>query len=150
MLMNRIFGKMRESLAGIGTCSILAVAMVVAMPSVAQEKKVTQIAAVDNTKMGAYRALAQLCFQAYKRGDDATAAELARILERTWDAVEEQGGPNSLGIKKKRLFEQIDEAMDVFIKPVIHYAITAPDPVAVTAAYNDFLRKLRQGDELAK
>ena len=50
---------------------------------VAQDKKVTQTAGVDNTRMGAYRALARLTFQAFQRGDNATAAELARILERT-------------------------------------------------------------------
>ena len=40
--------------------------------------------------------------------------------------------------------------MDAFIKPVIHYITKAPDPVAVTAAYDDFLRKLKQGDESEK
>jgi hypothetical protein len=53
-----------------------------------QETKVTQSAGVDNTRMGSYRALAQLSFQAYQKGDNATAAELARILERTWDQGE--------------------------------------------------------------
>jgi hypothetical protein len=31
--------------------------------------------------------LAQLSFQAFQRGDNATAATLARVLERTWDTA---------------------------------------------------------------
>ena len=113
---------------------------------VAQEKKVTQTAGVDNTKMGPYRALAQLSFQAFKKGDNATAAELARILERTWDASEEGGSDTSLLKRNKDLFERLDKAMDVFIKPLINYATKTPDSAAVQAAYNDFLEKLKQGD----
>jgi hypothetical protein len=96
--------------------------------------------------MGAYRALAQMSFAAFQKGDNATAAELARVLERTWDAAEEGGGDRSLGKTNKDLFEQIDHAMDVFIKPVMHYAAKAPDPAAVQGAYNDFLEKLKQAD----
>src|SRR6267154_5412235 len=88
---------------------------------VAQDKKVTQSAGVDNTRMGAYRALAQLSFQAFQKGDTAAAAELARILERTWDAAEEGGGPRSLVVRNKDLFEQLDKAMDTFIKPILRY-----------------------------
>ena len=53
-----------------------------------QEMNVTQTAGVDNTRMGAYRALAQLSYQAFQKGDNATEAELARILEGTWDQGE--------------------------------------------------------------
>lgn len=144
MQMIQMLRNVAGSLLGVGTCLVLATAVVT--PSGAQEKNVTQTAGVDNTKMGAYRALAQLCFQAYQKGDNATAAELARILERTWDAAEEHGGENSLGAKNKDLFEQIDQAMDAFIKPLIHYTTKAPDPAAVKAAYTDFLSKLKQGD----
>lgn len=132
----------------VGAISIFALA--VAMPSTAEEHRVTQLAGVDNTAMGPYRALAQLAFQAFQKKDMAAAAELSRILERTWDAAEETGGPTSLGVKNKQLFEQIDKAMDAFIKPVLHYATKAPDPVAVNKAYNDFLGNLKQGDEPEK
>jgi hypothetical protein len=54
----------------------------------AQEKTITQTARMDNTRIGAYRALAQLSYQAFEKGDHATAAELARVLERTWDGGE--------------------------------------------------------------
>ena len=42
-------------------------------------------AGVDNTKMGPYRALAHLAYASFQKGDMATAAELAHILERVWD-----------------------------------------------------------------
>jgi hypothetical protein len=144
--MKRLFVKTGGWSLSICMCAILAGAL--ASPSMGQEeKKVTQTAGVDNTKMGAYRALAQLSFQAFQKGDSATAAELARVLERTWDAAEGGGGEHSLGKTNADSFEKIDGAMDVFIKPVIGYASKAPDPAAVQAAYNDYLDKLKQGDQ---
>lgn len=115
-------------------------------PCVAQEKTPTQSAGVDNTKMGAYRALAQLSFRAFQKGDNATSAELARILERSWDAAEEGGGEHSLAKTNSERFGQIDEAMDAFIKPILRYASKTPDPVGVESAYNEYLNKLKEGD----
>jgi hypothetical protein len=143
-VINHVSKPLRRLFAGMAMCSALA--MTIATPSVSQEKKVTQTTGVDNTKMGAYRALAQLSFQAFQKGDSATAAELARILERTWDAAEEGGGKRSLISLNKDLFEQIDKAMDGYIKPVMQYAAKAPDPAAVEGAYTEFLTKLKQGD----
>jgi len=62
--------------------SVLFVACGTVLPVSAQEKRPSQTAGVDNTKMGTYRALAELTFQAFEKGDNATAAKLARILER--------------------------------------------------------------------
>jgi len=142
--MNQISGKIRGLLLGIGACLLLATA--VTAPCLSQQKTITQTAGVDNTKMGAYRALAQLSFKAFQKGDNATAAELARILERTWDAAEEGGGDTSLLKRNKDLFEQIDKEMEAFIKPLIIYATKAPNPTAVHSAYNAFLEKLNKGD----
>jgi hypothetical protein len=142
--MHHMSAKIRGSLAGMAACLILAI--VVAVPSGSQESKVTQTAGVDNTKMGAYRALAQLSFLAFQKRDMATASELARIIERTWDAAEAGSGPKSLEKKDKALFDRIDRAMDAFVKPVIQYSTTAPNPAAVEAAYNEFLKQLKQGD----
>lgn len=111
-----------------------------------QEKRPSQTAGVDNTKMGAYRALAELSFQAFQKGDSAAAAKLARILERTWDKGEEGGGERSLAKINNDLFEQIDSAMDAFIKPLIAYEKSVPDPAKVEAAYTSFLEKLKQAD----
>jgi hypothetical protein len=136
-------GRLKQLLIVVGAGLTMASAATLSVPA---ERAATQVAGVDNSRMGAYRALAQLSFQALKNGDAATAAELARILERTWDAAEEGGGPRSLEVTNKDSFEQIDEAMDTFIKPLIHYTTKAPDPEAVKRAYEDFLNKLKQGD----
>jgi hypothetical protein len=143
-LMNDISGIVRGLLIGLSICVFLA--MTAAMPSVSQENKITQIAGVDNTKMGAYHALAELSLEAFRKGDYARAAELARILERTWDAAEEGGGERALVKTNKDLFEQIDKAMDGFIKPVIYYAAKAPDAATVQAAYQEFLGQLIKGE----
>jgi hypothetical protein len=99
-----------------------------------EDKAPTQTAGVDNTKTGPYRALAQLSFQAFQKGENATVATLARVLERTWDMAEGGGGERSLGTTNPDQFKEIDEAMDVYIKPVMYYAPKAPDPAKVEAA----------------
>ena len=112
-----------------------------------QEKKVDQTAGVDNTRMGAYRALAQLSFRAFQNGDKATAAELARILERTWDQGEwKNSSDNSFCKANRTVCQPIDHAMDVFIGPIMNYSRKVPDPTAVQAAYDDFLEKLKRAD----
>jgi hypothetical protein len=116
------------------------------VPAKAQEKRPSQTAGVDNTKMGTYRALAELSFQAFKKGDGVTAAKLARILERAWDSSEEGGGEKALAKTNPQLFEQIDRAMDVFIKPLIGYEKAAPDPAKVESAYNAYLELLKQAE----
>jgi hypothetical protein len=111
----------------------------------AQEKKSPQTAGVDDTKMGPYRALAQLSFTAIQKGDTATASKLARILERTWDKAEDYGGDTALSKTNHGLFDQIDKAMDQFINLVEHAGAT-PDLNAIKAAYNAYLDKLKLAD----
>jgi len=125
----------------------LGLAAIAAVAVVAQDKKVTQTAGVDNTRMGAYRALAQLSFQAFQKGDSAIAAELARVLERTWDQGEWHNASDGSYCKASRsVCQPIDQAMDVFINPIMNYSKKAPDATAVQAAYNDFLEKLKQAE----
>ena len=130
---------------GIGMCLVLCAHSV---PSCAgQEKNVSQTAGVDNTRAGAYRALAQLSLRAFQKGDNATAAELARILERTWDQGEwRSSSDNSFCKANRTVCQPIDNAMDVFIGPIMNYASKAPDPTVVQAAYEDFLEKLKRAD----
>jgi hypothetical protein len=112
-----------------------------------QDRKVTQTAGVDNTRMGAYRALAQLSFQTFQKGDNTTAAELARILERTWDQGEwKNSGDGSFCKGNRAVCQPIDRALDEFIRPVMNYMQKAPDPAIVRTAYSDFLDKLKQAD----
>ena len=87
----------------------------------AQEKKMPQSSGVDNTKMGPYRALAQHAFAEFQKGDMATAAQLARVLERVWDKGEDYGGDTALKKTHPDLFEQIDKAMDEFVNPLMEY-----------------------------
>jgi hypothetical protein len=117
-----------------------------AFSSVGQERKAPQTAGVDNTKMGPYRALAQLAFAASQKGDNATAATLAKILERTWDKGEDYGGDTALSKTKHALFEEIDKAMDQFVNPLIEHANSAPDPAKLKAAYTAYLEKLKLAD----
>jgi hypothetical protein len=114
--------------------------------SLAQEKHSPRTAGVDDTKMGPYRALAQLAVAASQKGDNATAAELARVLERTWDKAEDYGGDTALSKTNHALFDQIDKAMDQFISILIDHANSAPDGAKLKAAYTAYMEKLKLAD----
>lgn len=119
---------------------------VTAPPVLAQEAHQPQNAGVDKTKMGPYRALARLAFAACQKGDYATAAQLATILERVWDKAEDYGGDTALSKTNPTLFKQVDKAMDDFITPLENYAKAPPDATKVKAAYNSYLEKLNLAD----
>ena len=137
-------GKVRHWVALGAIVMSLGVAM--DLTSAAQEKHFPQTAGVDDSKMGPYRALAQLAFTASQKGDNALAAKLARILERDWDKSEDYGGESALSKTNHALFDEIDRAMDRFIAPLVAHVATAPDLVAVKAAYNAYLEKLKLAD----
>jgi hypothetical protein len=82
-----MFRKTRHLLIAFGAASMLSATGALCL---AEQQAVTQTAGVDNSRLGAYRALAQLSFQAFQKGDREIAAELARILERTLDAAGRQ------------------------------------------------------------
>jgi hypothetical protein len=113
--------------------------------AIGQEKKLPQTAGVDDTKMGPYRALAQLSYAAIQKGDTASASKLARILERNWDKAEDYGGDTALSKTNHALFEEIDKAMDQFINLMEHAGAT-PDLNAIKTAYNTYLDKLKLAD----
>jgi hypothetical protein len=112
----------------------------------AAQAKAPQSAGVDNTKMGPYRALATLAFNASQKGDNATAATLAKILERTWDKSEDYGGDTALSKTNKKLFDEVDKAMDQFVSLLVEHPATAPDPTRLRAAYTNYLDKLKAAD----
>jgi len=113
---------------------------------VAQEKKVAQKNGVDISKMGAYRALAQHMYADFQKGDLAAAAELGTILERLWDKAEEYGGDTALAKTNRKVFDEIDKAMDLFITPITESKGKPPDPAKVKAAFNVYMEKLRLAD----
>jgi hypothetical protein len=124
---------------------ILALLSALAPLSFEQEKRAPQTSGVDDTKMGAYRALAQLSYAAIQKGDNATAAKLARILERTWDKAEDYGGDTALSKTNHALFEQIDKTMDSFIN-LMEKSSATPDMNSIKAAYTAYLDKLKLAD----
>jgi len=126
---------------GIFICLILLALLTLTTFAHGQAASPASPISVDNTKMGSYRALAELSYQAFQKGDNATAAVLARILERTWDK-----GEGDLRKSAPDIWSQIDSSMDGFIKPILRYASGAPDPAKVEAAYNMYLEKLKQAD----
>jgi hypothetical protein len=125
--------------------SILALAFLFANSALAQTKA-PQTAGVDNTKMGPYRALATLAFNASLKGDNATAATLAKILERTWDKSEDYGGDTALSKTNKKLFDEVDKAMDQFVSLLVEHPNATPEAARLRAAYTNYLEKLKQAD----
>ena len=123
---------------------LLVLAAVASNP--AQEKKVAQTNGVDNSKMGAYRALAQHIYGDFQKGDLAAAAEMGRVLERVWDKAEEYGGDTALAKTNRALFDEIDRAMDQFITPLMDAKGKAPDAAKVKAAFNAYMEKLKLAD----
>jgi hypothetical protein len=111
-----------------------------------QERRTPQTAGVDDTKMGPYRALAQVIYMAAQKGDEAIAAQLARVLERTWDKAEDYGGDTALSKTNHKLFDEIDKAMDQFVTPLKEYKTKSADLAKVKAAYNIYLEKLKLAD----
>jgi hypothetical protein len=117
-----------------------------ALPSACAQEKHASPAAVDKTKMGPYRALAQLAYSSFQKGDHATAAEICQILERVWDKSEDYGGDTALSKTHPDLFKQIDTAMDNFITPLMNFAKVPPNSAGVKSAYTAYLEKLKLAD----
>jgi len=117
-----------------------------ATPAVAQEKRVAQTNGVDNSKMGAYRALAQHIYADFQKGDLAAAALMAKVLERLWDKAEDYGGDTALSKTNHGLFEQIDKAMDDFLSQITDAKGQPRNPAKVKAAFNAYLDKLKLAD----
>jgi hypothetical protein len=87
-----------------------------------------------------------MIFAAFQKNDLATAAELSRVLERVWDKAEDYGGDTALSKTNRKVFEEIDKAMDQFITPLLEYKAKAPEAAKVKAAYSAYLEKLTLAD----
>ena len=84
---------------------------------------------------GEERHVRNLSIELAARGHDVSLATL-------WHKGEADFEKNNPDLRDK-----IDRAMDTFIKPIMAYASKHPDPTQVQAAYNDYLDKLKQGDQ---
>jgi hypothetical protein len=125
---------------------VLAILIGGVAPGTAQDKKVGQSNGVDNSKMGAYRAIAQHIYADFQKGDVAGAAAMGRVLERVWDKAEDYGGDAALSKTNRKLFDEIDKAMDQFLTPIWEAKAKPPDPAKVKASFNAYLEKLRLAD----
>jgi hypothetical protein len=141
--MKHPFQKLAQALLFLALVLVLGIA---GGTAVAQEKKVGQVNGVDNSKMGPYRALAQHIYSDFQRGDVAAAAEMGRVLERVWDKAEDYGGDTALSKTNRKLFDEIDKAMDQFLTPLWEAKAKPPDPAKVKAAFNIYLEKLKLAD----
>lgn len=129
-----------------GPILVVFVALILAVAGLSFAQTLPQTAGVDNSKMGAYRALAQHAYAEFQRGDLAAAAQIARSLERVWDKAEDYGGDMALHKTHPDLFEQIDKAMDAFVTPLEEYKTKAPDAARLKAAFNNYMEKLKLAD----
>jgi hypothetical protein len=143
--------RMKSSMAVLVSCFIAAFCTFSAR---AQAQEPQEVAGVDQHRTGAYRALASLSFEAFKKGDLPRSAQLARILERTWVRGEEYGGEKSIRNTKPSLYAQIDQAMDQYVHPLTNCVSRrnesscsgALEPTKVEAAYKAYLEKLKVAD----
>jgi len=129
----------------VGSLALLSCALL-KFETVAQEKRFPQTAGVDDSKMGAYRALAQLAFAASQKGDNVMAAKLGRILERTWDKAEGLWRRDCAVKNKSAALPRDRQSMDRFIGPLVAHPAANPDAAALKAAYNSYIEKLKLAD----
>lgn len=129
-----------------GPILVVFVALILTFVGLSSAQTLPQTAGVDNSKMGAYRALAQHAYAEFQKGDLAAAAQIARSLERVWDKAEDYGGDMALHKTHPDLFEQIDKAMDAFVTPLEEYKTKAPDAARLKAAFNNYMEKLKLAD----
>ena len=115
-------------------CGTIALSAQEPKPGAQQSKPVAGAPAADDN-MTPYRKLATETLQAFKAHDMPTAKKKARELEVAWDTREK-----ALQKKSPDLWGQIDQAMDVFIKPMQD---KSPDPAKVQMAYDTFIAKLQ-------
>ena len=103
------------------------------MPAPDQSRATAATPADDN--MTPYRKLASETLTAFKAHDLAAARKKAKELETAWDNNEK-----ALQKKSPDVWNQIDKAMDDFIKPLQD---KAPDAAKVQTAYDAFIEKLQ-------
>jgi hypothetical protein len=112
------------------------------------EKPIVLDSYVKMHKMDVYRALAELAFRAYQRGDVDTAKTLCEILNASWNNMERitaNGvGQGRLEKQNRDLCMKIDGAMDAFVEPLT--TSEKPDLRVVEKSYSNYLELLKLAD----
>ena len=91
--------------------------------------------------------MAQHIYSDLQKGDLAGAAEMSRVLERLWDKAEDYGGDTALSKTNRKLFDDIDKAMDQFISPIMEAKGKPPDAAKVKAGAGPDVVRLSIGIE---
>ena len=132
--------------------ALLAVAVTVSVHGTAQSSRIEKPIVLDGytamKKMDVYRALAELTFRAYERGDHDTAKTLGQILNAAWNNTERitsnGEGQGRLEKRNRDLCMKIDHAMDEFIEPITRE--NSPDLSRIEQALNGYLEVLKLAD----
>ena len=102
-----------------------------AFGSTAKGAEVTAVPiAIDNSYTSVYRVLGQLAVEAVQNDDFPRAVVYAKILEVVWDR-----GENNLKTKSREKWDEVDEALDQFIRPIVRFADKKPAVAEVQANY---------------
>ena len=124
-------------------CSVAASAQNASLPPVRYIAQAT-VVDPDAGKMGTYRTLAQLAFEASIENHAAQAGVLARILEKVWDR-----GEGDLRKSSPEVWSKIDKSMDGFVKPLISEGASANGKVSsalLSKLYQQYLSDLATAD----
>lgn len=97
------------------------------------------IAAMGATeKLNRFRSLARMAMDSVTKNDMAAARNYCHTLESEWDQ-----GASGLQRTSPQVWNQIDQAMDDFIHPIINSGTGVHDKAALNTAYQNFLDKLK-------
>lgn len=119
--------------AMIVTAAVIALSGPVSTPVSAAPIPVPTAQTTDS--MTPYRTMATDALKAFKAGDMATAKAKSSELEKAWDTQQK-----ALRSKSPAVWKSVDDAMDVFIKPLMKGGKL--DAAKVQSAYDDFIAKL--------
>ncbi len=91
-----------------------------------------------SAKLDRFRSVAQMAMDAVKKNDLTAASKFCQTLELEWDE-----GEQALRQSSPEVWNQIDQAMDDFIHPIMNSGGVAPDTATLNAVYQKFLAKLK-------
>lgn len=100
-----------------------------------------QYEGVSQGRMGVYRTLGRLAFEAAQKNDMHTAAMFAYLLERAWDQ-----GSGGLKMSNREVWEQIEKSIDNVVRPIVASPYVPLDSRQFKQAYTTLNEKLSLAD----